>query len=493
MAGKTASATAIAEAVLSGALRAADVLTAHVDRWRETHGWLNALVQPRHEAAAVEAARIVPTAALPLAGVPLSVKECFPVRGLVTTLGIEGRREARDEATSWLVERLAAAGAVVVGKDNVPQAMYLHETDNPVWGRTNHPLAPDRGPGGSSGGAAALVAAGVVPLALGNDLAGSVRQPAHACGIAGILPRSSVLGEGGAFDTMPHLRAVRPRAGFLARSTADLSLALRAVGAAGEPVTQGSPLRIAWWEDAGPLEPSPAISRALVEAVDRVRHGGASTERIDGAAARDAAWLLLALLSADGGADVRRLFGGSRPIRPVSRLLGLAAMPRAARPWLAAVARLAGRRIEAEALLATGPRRGAAFEQLLAARAPLAARVEALGERYDALLCPVSAVPALRHGTAALLIVAAAPCLLANLLDLAAGTVPVTTVRPDEENGRAHSRDPVVRAAIDCDRGSAGLPVGVQVIALNGGEATVLEVMRMIEGEIRGGATPCVG
>jgi fatty acid amide hydrolase len=91
-------------------------------------------------------------------------------------------------------------------------------------------------------------------------------------------------------------------------------------------------------------------------------------------------------------------------------------------------------------------------------------------------------VPALRHGTAARLILAAAPCLLANLLDLAAGAVPVTTVQPDEETGRAPSRDPVLRAAAATDRGSRGLPIGVQVIATpTRDEATVLRVMRLIE------------
>jgi Asp-tRNA(Asn)/Glu-tRNA(Gln) amidotransferase A subunit family amidase len=102
----------------------------------------------------------------------------------------------------------------------------------------------------------------------------------------------------------------------------------------------------------------------------------------------------------------------------------------------------------------------------------------------------VSALPALRHGTAARLLVAAAPCLLANLLDLPAGTVPVTCVRPDEEAGRGRSRDRVVQAAAATDHDSRGLPVGVQVVGLTGRlpttdhlrpERTVLEVMRLIE------------
>ena len=152
---------------------------------------------------------------------------------------------------------------------------------------------------------------------------------------------------------------------------------------------------------------------------------------------------------------------------------------------MAAMAGFLGRRIEAESLRATGPRQGDALEHVLQSRLEIAAQIEALAQEYDAIVCPVSALPALRHGTAATLIVAAAPCLLANLLDLPAGTVRVTRVRPEEENGRAFSWDPVSSAARATDRGSRGLPVGVQVIGLDPepgrGEGIVLSVMRTIE------------
>jgi fatty acid amide hydrolase len=162
--------------------------------------------------------------------------------------------------------------------------------------------------------------------------------------------------------------------------------------------------------------------------------------------------------------------------------MALARMPRGVRPLASAVARLVGRGIEAEALGRTGPRDAAGLADLLAARAALRDRFMAELSGLDAVVCPVSALPALRHDTAAQLVLAAAPCLLANLLDLPAGAVPVTHVRPDEEGDRGFPFDPVLRAAAACDRGSRGLPVGVQVV---GGpaadEAVVLEVMQAIE------------
>lgn len=515
-----ASAASIAKGVAAGDVRPSEVFAEHVARHAETAVTLNALVQSREAAARLEAGRLEASLrdngnAGPLAGVPVSVKECFAVTGLVTSLGIPARRQAIDVADAPIVARLRRAGAIVVGKGNVPQAMYLHETDNPVWGRTQHPFDATRGPGGSSGGDAALVAAGVVPLAVGTDLAGSIRQPAHACGIAGFLPRSVVIGDGGAFDTQPHLEVVRPRAGFLARTVDDLTLALEALGGgplvdpkgqpggAGQTATgglqsaaRGAGLRIGWWDDAGPIEPSPAVRRAVHEAVGDLSRAGVETVRLDGSLAAEAAWLLLAILSADGGADIRRLFVGTRPIAPVARLLRLAAMPGWLRSLVALASSATGGAIEAAALRVTGPRLGRAFTNLCAQREEFAVRFAAQVASYDALVCPVSALPALRHGMAARLVLAASPCLLANLLDLPAGAVPVTRVRADEEAERGGSRDRVVRAAAAVDRGSRGLPVGVQVVGVPPRtsaadplqcERGVLAVMRLIE---RGQAPP---
>jgi fatty acid amide hydrolase len=495
------SATAIAADVTEGRRTAQDVLGAHVARHRASRSRLNALVQPRHDEAAREAAA-GPRG--PLAGVPVSVKDCFAVQGLRTTLGIAGFGAAPDATDAEIVARLREAGAIVVGKANVPEAMYLHETANTVWGRTTHPAAADRSPGGSSGGDAALVAAGVVPLAVGNDLAGSLRQPAHACGIATLMPRSSVLGEGGAFDTVPHLRAMRPRAGFLARHVADLDLATAAVAplpAVAEPIR-----RVGWWDTTGPLPASAAIRRGVAEAVARLEAAGIEAVPLDGRLAEDAAWIHLGFVSADGGSDIQRLFAGGGqvgtlpedeagfgglevcptgpggPMPAVRQLLALGGMPRWLRLPVALGAWLSGRRVEARGLLATGPRTEAGLAPLLAARASLARQFAAATAGCDAVVCPVSALPALRYGTAARLLLAAAPCMLANLLDLAAGVVPVTHVRPDEELGRPRSWDPVLRAAAETDRGSRGLPVGVQVLAPPGrGERSVLAVMRLIE------------
>jgi len=472
----------ISSAVRAGDVRADEVFDEHRRRHRGLHGRLNALIQPRPGAAAVAAA----VDARPvgrLAGVPVSVKECFAVRGLLTTLGLESRRHLIDDHDAEIVVALEAAGAVVVGKSNVPQAMFLHETCNPLWGRTLHPADPGRSPGGSSGGDAALVAAGVVPLAVGNDLAGSLRQPAHSCGISSIMPRSEVLGQAGGFPTMPHLTVVQTRAGFLARHPRDLRHALEAVGGAGREPGAVRGLRIGWWDDSGPIPASPAIRRAVGEAVGRLAAAGTELVQLDSALATEAAWLQMAILSADGASHIRSLFGRSRPQPGLARSLRLARLPKWLRWPLIRAAAAAGRRIEADSLAATGPLSRRGFERVLARRGALAERFAALVAGCDALVCPVSALPALRHGSGAPLLMAAAPCMLANLLNLAAGAVPVTEVLPEEADRARPSADPVVALAAECDRGSAGLPVGVQVIAAPGGdESLVLDLMDAIAG-----------
>ena len=125
---------------------------------------------------------------------PITVKACFATAGQTATVGnTPGHVSDRD---ALLVRRLKAAGAIVLGKTNLPQMMTWHECDNPVYGCTNNPWDLGRTPGGSTGGEAAIIAARGSPLGLGNDLGGSIRVPCHFCGIHGLKPTSFRLPNG---------------------------------------------------------------------------------------------------------------------------------------------------------------------------------------------------------------------------------------------------------------------------------------------------------
>jgi amidase len=124
----------------------------------------------------------------PLLGIPMTVKEQFNIGGLPTTWGYPQFRDWRPTTDALTIERLKAAGAVFLGKTNVPAGLVDSQTYNEVYGTTNNPWDLGRTPGGSSGGSAAALAAGYVPLELGSDIGGSLRGPAHFCGVFGHKP-----------------------------------------------------------------------------------------------------------------------------------------------------------------------------------------------------------------------------------------------------------------------------------------------------------------
>ena len=133
----------------------------------------------------------------PLLGLPMTVKESFNVAGLPTTWGIPAFKDWRPAEDAVPVERLKAAGAVIIGKTNVPVALADWQSTNPIYGTTNNPYDVERTPGGSSGGAAAALAAGYVALELGSDIGGSLRTPAHYCGVFAHKPTYGVIARRG--------------------------------------------------------------------------------------------------------------------------------------------------------------------------------------------------------------------------------------------------------------------------------------------------------
>ena len=162
-----------------------------------------------------------------LLGLPMTVKEAHNVAGLPTTWGVETFKDWIAPTDSVGVARLKGAGAIIVGKTNVPPFLADWQTANPVYGCTNHPLDRTRTPGGSSGGAAAALAAGMVPLEFGSDIGGSIRVPSAFCGVFGHKPSFDLIPQRGHTPPMTDgggvvLGVVGP----MARSVADLELAL---------------------------------------------------------------------------------------------------------------------------------------------------------------------------------------------------------------------------------------------------------------------------
>jgi amidase len=172
----------------------------------------------------------------PLHGVPMTVKECFDVEGLPTTAGFVGLKANAALRHADAVKRLLDAGAVIFGKTNTPLFAGDFQTYNEVYGTTNNPWDLTRGPGGSSGGSAAALAAGMTPLELGSDIGGSIRNPAHFCGVYGHKPSYGVVSLRGHVPGPPNSLSLPDIAvaGPLARNADDLDLALSVLAGPGE-------------------------------------------------------------------------------------------------------------------------------------------------------------------------------------------------------------------------------------------------------------------
>jgi fatty acid amide hydrolase len=494
------SARELAATIARGDVSAVEAVDAYVARIEEVNPKLNALVCPRFEEARAEARladekRRQGGALGPLHGVPVTIKECLDLEGTPATFGVPSRKARLATRDEKHVARLRAAGAIVLGKTNVAQLLLFIETDNPVYGRTNNPHDPGaRSAGGSSGGEGALLAAGATALGLGTDIGGSVRVPASFCGVVGLKPTSGRCDDLGDGSVPVGQRTVPSQVGVLGRTVGDVATGIEVINGGNHPALDGSlapampladftrvdvsKLRVAFYDDDGTFRPAPAVRRAVGEAVAALRARGAearSWSPPDAGRARD---LFFGVLSADGFAGCRRMLGdGPRDAR-------IAKIELAARAkWMTdLVLGLSGRtRLKREVVANYGHADTDHFWELTAAVFDYRQRfLDALGD-CDVIVSPATALPAFRHGAAEELVLAGAYTCLYNVLGWPAGVVPVARVRADEESDRPASKDVMDRAARETERGSAGLPVAVQVAARPWREDLVLATMSALE------------
>lgn len=203
--------------VRRGAVSPAELLRAHVERIGRLNPRVNAFIEIYEEGigGGVDG---------PLAGVPVTVKDSFDIAGHVTNCGSLLRCDAvaREDATA--VARLKAAGAVIVGKTSTPEFLYNYQTDNRIIGRTNHPLDETRTPGGSSGGEAAAISSFMSAGGIGSDGGGSIREPAHFCGICGLKPTPGRVPAFGHWPEIANPSGFMGVGGPMARTAADVRL-----------------------------------------------------------------------------------------------------------------------------------------------------------------------------------------------------------------------------------------------------------------------------
>jgi amidase len=444
------SAVAIADAIRTGELSSEKIVETYLARIETVNPALNAVVQlwgdgARAEAREADAARARGEELRPLHGVPMTIKDSLDTAGVVTTGGTKGREGFVPKQDATVVRRLKEAGAILLGKTNTPELTLSFETFNEIHGTTNNPYDLERTPGGSSGGAAALIAAGGTAFDIGSDYGGSIRLPSHFCGIAGIKP---------SFGRVPRTGHIYPFGGVqdtfqvigpMARYVDDLILLLPIIAGPDNidpgvvPMPLGDPatvdiegLRVAFHTDNGIATPTDETIETIRRAAIALESGGAAVEEARPAGVEQT-MDLLPIYFWDGRAAVGRIL--RRAGTTESRLL------------------------EELAPALTPVELDATIDRLYAFRSSMLA----IFDQADVVICPVNAGPAVRHGESL------------ELEDLP----PFSYTFSYNMTGWPGT---VVRGGTSPE----GLPIGVQVLAAPSREDRTLAVAKFLEGELGG-------
>ena len=324
------SATKIADRIRKKEVSSLEVINIYFDRINSINPLLNSVVQTCPERALNEAkfadkAISEKRSVGPLHGVPLTLKDSLNTEGIISAAGTTGRSKFIPEKDSTVTSRLRKAGAILLGKTNTPEFTHSAETDNLVYGRTNNPYNIKKMPGGSSGGSAATIAAGGSALDIGSDTRGSIRLPAHFCGVAGIKPNSGrVPRTGHILDYSMGAIESLTQNGPMARYVEDLILTFPIISGADwiDPAIVDMPLgdpgkvkikdlKIAFYTDNKIKTPSDEIKESVHKSVKILENAGAYVEEAVPHAFTMIPEIDSKLLGGDGKGWLKRLIASS--------------------------------------------------------------------------------------------------------------------------------------------------------------------------------------
>jgi len=452
------SASQIAEHVRTRQLSPVEVVKAHLARIEKLNPKINAFVQLDADRA-LEQARSAEAAVMrkeqlgPFHGVPISIKSSISVAGMKWEAGTKLREGITASSDAPLVQRLRKAGAVVLGTTNTPELLMAWETDNLLYGCTNNPWDLRRTAGGSSGGEAAAIASGCSAGGVGSDGGGSIRVPAHFCGICGLKPTPGRIPSTGHFPQSVGPFALLGVVGPMARTISDLKILFEAMQGPdiGDPSAAPIPVRwpadselkkvrIGYFEDDGRTPVTRETRAAIKKAAEALRAAGFEVEpfRPDGLEqARQLWWKFFGV--AGGMLLGPMLRGHEHELSPILKQFN---------SWVSVE-----KPHTAQTLLDTWIERDLVrmrlFEQM---------------EKFPVLICPVASIPAFRHGERSWEVEgkkvdyldAWSYCEWFNLLGMPGAVVPVTQSAED-------------------------LPIGVQISARPWEEELVLSIAQVIE------------
>lgn len=456
-----------------------------------------------------------------LFGVPVSLKDCVNVAGFPSSVGVVSWSNDLMEENSIVVDQLIAAGAVPFCKTNVPQTMKSFECSNPLWGTTENPIKPGFTPGGSSGGEAALAAAGGSILGIGNDVAGSLRIPAHCCGIYTIKCSRHRISTNGFRSLAPASLIIHPVVGPLARSIDDLVLFYRVCFGHSDsfdvvPCNFGSSegsfseialssnqrLRYGVIYNHDFLQATPACLRAVKEAETALKAAGHAVVPFQlPFSMDDIVSLVYSAIAADGGIFEPSIVSGEPLEDSISPFLWILGLPHWIVSLFALISRLYQDRRPGIFLRSFRSKSAGEIKQLLGKRNALIILLEKSWREagIDALIMPPMSSPALPHGSFVHTSAAASYAFIWNIVDFVAGIVPVTTVDSKLDafskftlsqfvEGNVLQSDQALESEIAHvynEFKMQGLPVGVQIITPRFCEAECLRAMRILDNALK--------
>lgn len=390
-------AVSMAEQIRKKKLSPVELVEAHLAQIEKLNPRLNAFVQvdadrARSAARDAECAIMRKETLGPLHGVPLSIKSSISVAGLRCEAGTGLRAGFVAQHDAPLVARLKNAGAIILGVTNTPELLMAWETDNLLYGRTNNPWDLERTPGGSSGGEAAAIAAGMSAGGVGSDGGGSIRVPAHFTGICGLKPTPGRIPATGHYPPSAGPFALIGVVGPMARTVADLEVLFEVMQGSDIGDTCSAPvpvrwpsddktakLRIGYFEDDGRTPVTSETRAAVRTAAEALLRAGFQVERFQPTGLEEARQLWHQFFVVAGGMLLRPMF--AKPAFK-GREVDLSPILKQFLDWSAAEPALTG-----ESLLDAWIRRDA-----------LRTRFFAQMQRYPILLCPAAAIPAFGHG-----------------------------------------------------------------------------------------------
>ncbi|KAF8733457.1 hypothetical protein AX14_003820 [Amanita brunnescens Koide BX004] len=445
----------------------------------------------------------------PLHGVPVSLKEQFDIAGVDTSLGFTRWANNPAKAHCDLAEQLIAAGAVIFVKTNVPQTMFAFECCNPLFGRTTNPYNDAYTCGGSSGGEGALLSMDGSAVGIGSDIGGSLRIPAHFCGIYSLKPSPGRLSFYGARGPSPGFEGIKTTAGPMGRSVDDLELICRtAFGVRGNDynvmpipfreVELPKKLRVGYFTSDGFVKASPACQRAVLEAVDALRRQGHECIEVEIPAANRAFEIFVGLSSSDGYKTMLSHLGPDpkeKALFLVSLGPNLPSFLRSFMAWL--LEKFAGDKIFAEVLRNACVKPMEKYMKLCEERNKYNKMFyDEVYEKHElnCLIAPVQAMPQVPHGACENFIGIAAATVLFNVAESAVGAIPVTRVDPDKDkiteewiNGPGHGSNLlenglfIWKNSLYDPEAMKGMPVGIQIAGRKWEEEKVLAMMRVVD------------